>query len=73
MRIDTKHKMQDETNKQVYLYQSGSKIIEVVLTGRTAKKRKGRREVVLYEITSADKDVGFSTWIKLDQLFTIDE
>ena len=61
------------SDNQVYLYQSGSKVIEVVLTGRTAKKQKGRREVILHEINSADKDVGFSTWIKLDQLFTIDE
>ena len=65
--------MQENDNEQVYLYQSGSTVIEVVLTGRTAKKHRGRREVVLHEITSVDKDVGFRTWIKLDQLFTIEE
>ena len=65
--------MKMSNEDQVYLYQSGSKVIEVVLTGRTAKKQKGRREIILHEIKSVDKDVGFSTWIKLDQLFTIDE
>jgi hypothetical protein len=57
---------------EAYLYQSGSKTIEVVLTGRKAAKKRGRRTVVLHEIESADKDVGFVEWVKLDQLFTIE-
>ena len=55
-----------------YLYQSGGKPIEVVLTGRTAKRKSGRRVIELHEIESADKDVGFREWVKLDQLFTIE-
>ena len=58
-----------------YLYQSGAKTIEVVLTGRVAKRKIGRRnkEIVLHEIESADKDLGFKEWVKMDSLFTIDE
>jgi len=62
-----------ETSDQVYLFQSGNAVIEVVLTGRTAKKKRGRREIELHEIVSADKDMEFKTWIKLEQLYTIEE
>jgi hypothetical protein len=60
----------------VYLYQQGSKVIEVVLTGRIAKKQgSGRRpkEIILHEIKSADDDVSFRDWIRKDQLFTIED
>ena len=60
-------------NDKVYLFTSGSAILEVVLTGRTANKKRGRREIMLHEITSADKDVEFKTWVKLEQLYTIEE
>jgi hypothetical protein len=59
------------SEQETFLFQEGKKLIEVVLTGRTAKKQKGRREILLHEIASADKEVGFSTWIKRDQLFSI--
>lgn len=62
-----------DININPYLYQMGSKTIEVVLTGRTATKKRGTREVVLHEIESADKDIGFKEWVKLNQLFTIDD
>ena len=57
-------------SETVYIYQTGKDNIEVVLTGRTAKKQ-GRREVILHEITSSDKEIGFRTWVKLEQLFVI--
>lgn len=62
-------------NLHPYLYQSGSKTIEVVLTGRVAKRKTGRRGkvITLHEIESADKDLGFKEWVRLDSLFTIDE
>ncbi len=58
---------------KVYLFQSSSAILEVILTGRTAKKKRGRREIMLHEITSTDEDVEFKTWVKLEQLYTIEE
>jgi len=58
---------------EIYLYNSGNIILEVVLTGRTAKKQRGRREIVLHEIASTDEDAEFKTWIKLEQLYTIEE
>ena len=57
----------------VYLFQQGSKVIEVVLTGRLAKKKGRRKDVILHEIKSADDDVGFRDWINKDQLFTIED
>ena len=60
-------------NNKIYLFQSGGAILEVVLTGRTAKKKRGRREIELHEITSTDKDTEFKTWVKLEQLYTIEE
>lgn len=62
-----------EINLHPFLYQSGSKTIEVVLTGRTAKRKKGRREIILHEIESIDQDLGFKEWVKMDALFTIEE
>lgn len=62
-----------ELNLHPYLYQSGAKTIEVVLTGRVAKKKSRRRETILHEIESADKDLGFREWVKLDALFTIED
>jgi len=59
-------------NINPYLFQNGDKTIEVVLTGRTATRKRGKREIVLHEIESADKDVGFRQWVKIDQLFTIE-
>jgi len=64
--------MDNKINYNPYLYQNGSKTIEVVLTGRIARRQKGGRETILYEIESADKDLGFKQWVKLDQLFTIE-
>ena len=64
--------MTNTNEQEVFLYQEGKKIIEVVLTGRIARKR-GRREVILHEIRSADKDADFSTWIKREQLFTVED
>ncbi len=61
------------SDNRVYLFQSGNSILEVVLTGRTAKKKRKRREVMLHEIAAADKEIEFKTWIKLEQLFTIEE
>jgi len=58
---------------KVYIFQSGSAVLEVVLTGRTAKKKRGQREIVLHEIASTDKDMEFKTWVKLEQLYTIEE
>lgn len=55
----------------VYLYQHGNHILEVVLTGRVATRKKGTRTLQLHEIKSADKDEGFTDWVKLDQLYTI--
>jgi len=65
--------MNDRTTAEhyVYLFQQGSKIIEVVLTGRVAKKKGRRKDVILHEIKSADEDIGFRDWIKKEQLFTI--
>lgn len=59
-------------NVNPYLFQQGDKTVEVVLTGRVAKKRRGRRIVELHEIESADKDLGFKQWVKMEQLFTIE-
>lgn len=64
--------MSDTDQKQTFLYQEGKNVIEVVLTGRTATKKKGRREITLHEIASADKEADFSTWIKREQLFSIE-
>lgn len=57
----------------IYLYQQGSKVLEVVFTGRVAKKKSKRREVILHEIKAADEDMDFREWVKKDQLFTIEE
>ena len=57
----------------VYLYQQGSKVLEVVLTGRVAKKKGRRKDVILHEIKSADDDIDFRDWVIKDQLFTIDD
>lgn len=57
----------------VYLYQQGSKVLEVMFTGRVARKKKGRREVILHEIKAADDELDFREWVKKDQLFTIEE
>ena len=65
--------MDTDLNINPYLYQMGSKTIEVVFTGRTATKKRGSREIVLHEIESADKEVGFKEWVKLNQLFTIED
>lgn len=67
--------MSDRTTAEhyVYLFQQGSKIIEVVLTGRVAKKKGRRKDVILHEIKSADEDAGFRDWIKKEQLFTIED
>ncbi len=67
--------MSDRTTAEhyVYLFQQGNKIIEVVLTGRVAKKKGRRKDVILHEIKSADEDIGFRDWIKKDQLFTIED
>ncbi|KKK54221.1 hypothetical protein LCGC14_3086940 [marine sediment metagenome] len=59
-------------NPYPYLFQQGDKTVEVVLTGRTASKKRGSRDIILHEIESADKDLGFKQWVRLDQLFTID-
>lgn len=59
-------------NVNPYLFQQGDKTVEVVLTGRVATKKKGRREVTLHEIESADKELGFKQWVKIEQLFTIE-
>ena len=60
-------------NDTVYIYQVGKDNVEVVLTGRTATKQRGRREVVLHEIASSDKEIGFRSWVKLEQLFVLDD
>ncbi len=60
-------------DQQIYLYQTGKDIIEVVLTGRTAQKQQKRKKIILHEISSTDEDVGFRTWVKLDQLFVLEE
>jgi hypothetical protein len=57
----------------VYLYTQGSKILEVVLTGRVARKKSRRREVILHEIKAADEEMDFREWVKKDQLFTIED
>ena len=57
----------------VYIYQVGKDNVEVVLTGRTATKERGRRKVVLHEIASSDKEIGFRSWVKLEQLFILDD
>lgn len=63
----------DLPNLNPYLYQHGNQTIEVVLTGRIARRKRSRgKETVLYEIESADKEVGFTEWVKIDQLFTIE-
>lgn len=58
-------------DQEIFLYQSGDKLIEVVLTGRTAIKKRGRRNITLHEVKSVDDSIGFKHWLKLDQLFTI--
>jgi hypothetical protein len=57
----------------VYLYQQGSKTLEVVFTGRVAKKKTRRGETILHEIKAADEDMDFREWVKRDQLFTIED
>ena len=58
----------------IWLYQQGSKVLEVVFTGRVAKKKMRSKEIVLHEIRPADDESGgFREWVKKDQLFTIEE
>ncbi len=57
----------------VWLYQQGSKVIEVMFTGRVARKQSRRREIILHEIKAADDDYDFREWVKKDQLFTIED
>jgi len=63
-----------DLNIRPYLFSVNGKYVEVVLTGRTAI-RKGRRgkETVIHEIEAADKDIPFKEWVKIDQLFTVEE
>ena len=65
--------MRTTSEHYIYLFQQGSKTLEVVFTGRVARKKKGRREVVLYEIKAADDEMDFREWVKKDQLFTIED
>lgn len=58
-------------NLHPYLFQTGSKTIEVVLTGRVATRKVRNREITLHEIESADKELGFKDWVKMEQLYTI--
>lgn len=65
--------MKTTAEHYVWLFQQGSKTLEVVFTGRVAKKKSRRREVILHEIKAADEDMDFREWVKKDQLFTIEE
>lgn len=60
-------------NQTVYIYNNGKTNLEVVLTGRIARKPGRRRDIVLHEIMSKDPDIEFRAWVKLEQLFTIEE
>lgn len=65
------NKLKTTAEHYIYLYQKGDKLLEVILTGRVAKKKRGSRHIMLYEISSNDKV--FKDWVKLEQLFTIEE
>lgn len=61
-------------SQTVYVFQTpkGS-IIEVVLTGRKAVKKARRRPIELFEIEALDKEAAFKTWVRMEQLFVVDE
>lgn len=58
-------------SETVYIHQRGSENVEVVLTGRTAVRKTGRRETTLHEIKPKDEDLSFSDWVQLDKLFVV--
>ena len=67
-------KMKTSAEHYVWLFQQCSKTLEVIFTGRVARKKGCRgKETILHEIKAADEDMDFREWVKKDQLFTIEE
>lgn len=59
----------EELKRKLYLYEHQ----EVILTGRTAVKSRGRRKVVLFEIRPHDPNHAnqFRKWVRLNDLYDV--
>lgn len=59
----------EELKRRLYLYEHQ----EVILTGRTAVKNRGRRKVVLFEIRPHDPNHAhqFKKWVRLNDLYEV--
>jgi hypothetical protein len=69
--------MSSELLDKTYIYTD----IEVKLTGRCATKPKNitrgtvtkQPDVVLYEITPVDKDMEWTKWVKVTDMYVVDD